>query len=297
MSNIAEQLMIVNLSIKQWTPRKYDKKASQEIADAHGASGRADEIGRYNKILVELASIKPVQAAMADLRKYHYSMTAPWKHDGEAVMPADLFFAYTEEVAKRRDEIEALADEFVYQEYDAQRERAKERLNGLFNADDYPPAHVVRSKFSVDVAIEPIANPDSCLIWKIGKEAAEEAQANAADATRQALENAQQNVVDRLVENAREFVEKVNAFSRKEKQDVKRNVFFASAITNLTDVVDIVRNGLNITGDSQLDDLANELGSIMEGLEPDKIKGSLRVRNKKVKQVEETLDKFAGVFG
>ena len=51
MTHLSDKALLVNLSIKQWTAKKLDKRASVEIAKIHGADSRA---GRYNKSLLLL---------------------------------------------------------------------------------------------------------------------------------------------------------------------------------------------------------------------------------------------------
>jgi hypothetical protein len=57
--SLASRAMLCSLSIGQWSARKHDPEASEEIAVRHGAQSNA---GRYNKVLL------PPQA-LADLSR------------------------------------------------------------------------------------------------------------------------------------------------------------------------------------------------------------------------------------
>ncbi len=47
--NLNDRALLVQLSVSQWTARKYDKKATQDVANTYGTSTQA---GRYNKALL-----------------------------------------------------------------------------------------------------------------------------------------------------------------------------------------------------------------------------------------------------
>ena len=47
--NLATKAMLVDLSIRAWNARKFDKKITKEVAQRHGTTEKA---GRYNKNLL-----------------------------------------------------------------------------------------------------------------------------------------------------------------------------------------------------------------------------------------------------
>lgn len=290
MKKANERLMLVTLGLHQWYPRKYDRKASEEVARNHGAAS-AEEVGRFNKILVEINSIKPLQQRIVRLRNDHYAMTAPWTDDGVRVLPAELYFDYSRMVQDARHEIDRLADDFAWNEYLRQREAAKVRLNGLFNENDYPTPDIVRSKFGVDVSFSPLPNANDARVWGIGDEAAAEIEAAVRASQDKATADAQKHVLDQVVARAREFVEKVSLY---DKGDSKK--LYATAVENLREVTDLVIRGLNITGDQQLEKLARDLSDSIADTNVERLKNGEGERKAKVQSVEQVLDRFQGVF-
>jgi hypothetical protein len=285
-----ERLMLVKLSEHQWYPRKYDKAVSEEIAKLHGAES-AEAAGRYNKLLVEIDSIKPLKQAFTRLKAFHYEYTLPWSDRGERVLPVDLYFEYVEKVRDFREEIDRLAADFAYNEYERQREAAKVRLNGMFREQDYPPADQVYGRFGVDVKFSPLPNPDDCRVWGIGDQAAEQIQADVRANLEEATREAQQAVVNQVIERGHEFIEKVGRYH---KGDTKK--LYATAVENLRDITSLVLKGLNVTNDLQLTALAKQLNELIDDTNIDKLKVGEDHRKEKIAKVEKTLAKFEGIF-
>ena len=49
--NLSDRALLVQLSISQWTARKFDKKVTNDVANTHGVASSA---GRYNKALLPM---------------------------------------------------------------------------------------------------------------------------------------------------------------------------------------------------------------------------------------------------
>jgi hypothetical protein len=76
---LSEKAMLVNLKISVWTARKFDPKVTQEIERSHNTRG---DIGRFNKALVSLKSVKKYQVIAGEIRTFHYANTLPWGDEG-----------------------------------------------------------------------------------------------------------------------------------------------------------------------------------------------------------------------
>lgn len=290
---LSDKIMLVTISIHQWYPRKFDKKATAELAGIHGVS--ADRAGRFNKILVDLATIKPLQQRLRKLRDEHYQMTSPWGDNGERALPAPLYFDYVEMMKDAMIEIDQLADAYEV-EYANEIDKARAELNGLFNENDYPAPHVMRGRFGVDYNFEPVANADDVRIWGIGDEAAAEIEAEVRTATEQRVQEAQQHVVDQVIERAQEFIAKVKKFDAQVYEDVKGPRLYDSAIQNLRDVMTLVLSGLNFTGDQQIEKMVTDLKTSLKGVHTSKLKNSKSTRDESIEKVEAVLAKFEGVL-
>jgi hypothetical protein len=290
----SERLMIVRLGIHQWYPRKFDRKATQQIADLHGVS--IERAGRFNKILVDLETIKPLQKRLRQLREDHYAMTCPWGDDGQRVLPAELYFDYVAMVRDSIVEIDRLADTYAEQ-YQVELDKARVELNGLFNEDDYPDPQQLRLRFGVDYRFEPLPEGDSVLAWTvIDDKAREDIKRELQESLERSVQEAQAHVVNNVVERANEFIGKVRRYDA-QIQETDKGRLYDSAVDNLRDVVKLVLSGLNVTGDQELAKLAADLDDALTGVTADRIRNGQQFRTEKTEAVENVLDKFQGVYG
>jgi hypothetical protein len=207
-----------------------------------------------------------------------------------------LYFTYVEMVREADQEIAVLADDYAVQ-YSAEVDRARVELNGLFSEADYPAPHKLRQRFGIDWKFEPLPNADDVRVWGIGEAAAEEIRAEVEAGQQAAVNAAQSHVVEQVVERANEFVSKVRKYDAQVSQDKKGVRLYDSAIDNLAEIVELVLDGLNITGDQELAKLAKQLSKEISGTSADKLRHSGSQRDEKTKKVEKIMSKFSGVYG
>lgn len=213
--------MLVELTIRQWTARKHDKKVSQEVDQGHGAKNA----GRYNKQLIAKDALEPIAKKAAAIRAFHYTRTLPWGNNGQRLLPAKFFMDYRNELIKHRDEFSRLVDTFMGG-YPLLVNDARIRLGSLYDPAEYPPASEVRRSFGVEFDIFPVptagdfrvevANEERAEIAAQIEAATQERQANATKAcyvrVRDVLQRMKQQCVagktritDSLVEDARDL--------------------------------------------------------------------------------------------
>lgn len=150
--SLQTQAMLVTLSVSCWTARVQDKKVSAEVEASHNAR----DAGRYNKLLVDKVHMDPLTSFASAVRTYHYKMTLPWMDNGARLLPSRLFMEYSAEIRKLKNDYATLVNTFI-QLYDAKLvQDARQRLGTMYNPDDYPPGHELRSKFGIEVDIVPV---------------------------------------------------------------------------------------------------------------------------------------------
>ncbi len=95
MSILSEKAILVRFSVAQWTARKFDKKATAEVEQNHGANANAGEVGRFNKQLASKRYMTELSSNISLARAWHYEQTLPW-HDAEGVriLPVANFNKY-----------------------------------------------------------------------------------------------------------------------------------------------------------------------------------------------------------
>jgi hypothetical protein len=155
--NLSDRALLVQLSVSQWTARKYDKKVTNEVASAHGTTTAA---GRYNKSLLPMNDyLDRVHKKTTHIRTKFYENTLPWGIEGTMMLPTSNYLQFMTDFRKEKGEWQYLVNEFVGN-YDQLRLDAKRLLGSLYNDEDYPDESDVARKFKMDMAIFPVPNTD-----------------------------------------------------------------------------------------------------------------------------------------
>jgi len=149
--SLNDKAMLVYLNISFWTARKYDKKISREIEDQY----QADEAGRYNKILIAKEHLANIQKIISKARTFHYENTLPWNDNGGRLLPSANYFNYVRQIQYFKDDFEREVTNFM-QVYPNLKDEARQRLNGMFDKEDYPDLDTLETKFNFKNAISPV---------------------------------------------------------------------------------------------------------------------------------------------
>ena len=78
-SLLSQKAVLASIRISQWSARKVDKNATDEI---HARNHAEPHAGRYNKLLIAREGLQKVQHVAGEARTFHYGMTQPWLDDG-----------------------------------------------------------------------------------------------------------------------------------------------------------------------------------------------------------------------
>lgn len=176
-----KRAMLVELTIRQWTARKHDKKVTREVDQNHSARNG----GRYNKQLIAKDALDPIAKKANAIRMFHYAYTLPWGNNGQRLLPAVRFMEYRGKLVEHRNEFNRLVDNFMAS-YPQLVSDARARLGTLYNPSEYPPASDVRMSFGVELDIFPVPTAGDFRVEVADEERAElTAQIEQAAAERQ----------------------------------------------------------------------------------------------------------------
>ena len=155
--SLTEKALLVQLSVSQFTGRKLDRKATQEVADSHGVSSSA---GRYNKSLFpnddKLAAI---HAKTTAIRAFVYKNTLPWGIEGTLILSTDNYWEFMTEFGSMKTEWQKLVGDFIV-EYPVLKAKAQLSLGSLYRDQDYPDVNDIANKFKMDLAVFPVPSTD-----------------------------------------------------------------------------------------------------------------------------------------
>lgn len=291
MVSLTDKAMLGRLTITQWTARKHDKKVSQEVADNHGASL---DSGRYNKVLVSKAALATLQSAANAARTFHYENTLPWATDGARILPAANFFAYSERMRALRAEFDAQVRTFTagYPDFVAD---ARTRLNGLFNAADYPSVREIERRFSFDVEILPMPDAGDFRVT-LGDDEAARIRADIQARCDAAVAGAVRDLWTRVHDAVKHMAERLRSYTVDDATGKVSNPFRDSLVTNLRELADLLPR-LNVTGDPDLDRMRERLCRELAPHDPATLRDNGAVREQVAKSAEDILAAMAGYIG
>jgi hypothetical protein len=279
---LSERAMLVSLNISQWSARKYDRKVSDKIAVEFHTKG---DSGRYNKILIAQEAIKKIQTIVGVARNFHYENTLPWRDDGARILPSDNYFTYTQRMREYRGQFESSVNDFI-NNYDSYVDEARDRLNGMFKAEDYPLKEDLPKKWGFEVTINPIPNAAD---FRVALQE-EDILAIKEDIERR-LQEAQKRAMDDLWRRLYEVVKHMaNKLSDKDGK------FKDSLVGNVVDLCSLLPS-LNFGKDSKLEELRWEVESRLCGYNPDELRNNKNIRSEIAKNAQDILNTMNGYLG
>jgi hypothetical protein len=202
--NLNDRALLVQLNVSQWTARKYDKKASKEVTNAHGAASAA---GRFNKSLLPMNDkLDNIHKKTTHIRTKYYDNTLPWGMDGTMMLPTANYLSFMSDFRKERSEWNSLVQDFI-DNYDSLKLDAQRILGSLYDHSDYPPVLELRHKFHMDMAVFPV--PSSDFRVSIGSEELTRIQQDVERRVKDAEQAALKDVWQRLYDRVKHMAEKL----------------------------------------------------------------------------------------
>lgn len=280
--NITEKAMLVNLSISQWTARRFDRKATNRVIEDFSAG---PDSGRFNKLLVDLVAVKRYQKAANEARVFHYENTLPWGDDDSRILPASNYLPYTKKMRELRSSFEAAVDEFV-SEYPDLINRAQRDLNGLFSPEDYPEVGSLHSKFRFSVSVSPVPDSGDFRV-SLSQDEVEQIKADIEARVKDSVSSAMRDAWNRLYQAVKHMVEKLRD---------RDSIFRDSLVGNIAELCDILPR-LNLTGDSNLAKMIYEAKMSLASLDPEILRKYELERKAAADKAENVLSKMSAYVG
>lgn len=271
--DLSTRAMLINLTIGSWSARKFDRKATQEVADAHHAPA---DVGRYTKKLIGPGSkLDAIHTKQSAARARHYELTLPWTNDGARILSSAAYFKYTAEMRSFQDSIADLVIDFAH-EYPQLQEDARRRLNGLYNPADYPAD--IRDRFTFGFNVLPLPQCEDFRV-QLGQHEVRRIQADMQAQVDASIQNAMRDVWQRMFAVVNRMSSALRAYQPAANGSKAENVFRDSLVENIREVLRIVPL-LNITADAHVTDTAEQIERELCKLSADQLRCSKYDREK-----------------
>lgn len=284
-NGLPTKALLVNVNISQWSGRKHDKKATREVEEAHNA--QTGEAGRFNKMLTSKDFLAATSKAAGAARQFLYENTLPWGDNGDRLLPSANYFDFVNGMQKFESDFATAVNEAA-DKFDEMLIEAEKRLNGLFNAADYPNKVEFQSKFSIRVCFMPIADTNDFRVDLSDTEV---------NVLRQSVESEMKNRLAASVSNIWERIKEQLTHMKNRLTETNDKgepaIFRNSLFDNLKDIIDLLPK-LNVTNSPDIEQICEDMKALI--VDPEKVRTSSQLRSRKAEEVNAILNKFDGFF-
>ena len=281
MTSIADKALLTQLQVSQWTARKYDRKATEKVAQDNNADVTA---GRYNKSLLPMTdALKRVHQYTTVIRTEYYSNTLPWGINGTQILPARNFMEFSQEFRAMKGRWLGLVSDFCG-DYVLHKHNAQQFLGSLYNEDDYPDATEIRRKFSIDMSVFPVPTNDFRV--QIGNDELQRIQKDVETRVQDAASNAMQEVWKRLYERVSHMADKLGDPS---------SIFRDTLVENTVELCALLPK-LNFMDDPDLEAARQEVEAKL-CYDPDSLRHDLDLRKDVAGRAKDIADKMGAFMG
>jgi len=279
--NLNDRALLVQLSVSQWTARKYDKKVTQEVASANGV---ASGVGRYNKSLLPMNDmLDNVHKKTTHIRTKFYENTLPWGIEGTMMLPTANYLRFMTEFRKEKSEWELLVNRFIW-DYPKLKADAQRILGSLYNEADYPTVDDLKTKFKMDMAIFPVPATDFRV--QIASDELTRIQQDVEARVKSAQSTAMNEAWNRLYERVKNMAEKLADPSA---------IFRDSLVENTRELCALLPR-LNFADDPHLEQMRQDVeASLLK--HPEALRNDLDLRKDTADEAKAIMDKMKSFMG
>jgi len=275
--------MLVSLSIRQWSAAKTDKKVTREVADQHNSDVT---MGKYHKALLAKGALDTIKRIAGETRTEFYRRTLPWLDDGARILTSTGYMETAEYIRKQQNEFDSAVQTFL-DSYDSFVADARVRLNGLFDAGDYPSFAQLRGKFGFTFGVRPLPDAEDFRA-DIGTEELAKVRANLEAEKTATIQTAMHDVFARMREVVSKLAERLKAYNPSKPGDAP---FRDTLVTNITDLLAILPS-LNLTGDPNVARFTSEIQSSLTQYSAEELRANMFSRQDTARRADEILAKM-----
>lgn len=286
--SISSSSVLVELRISTWTARKKDKAASAKIARDSGASAKA---GNYNKnLLAGCTELEDLKKFVGNARNTHYAMTLPWSDMGLRLVPTSQYFDYQNTMTDLEHTFRKMYQDFE-DAYQWRTSTAMAELGNMFDHSEYPPVEEIRRKFGWSLSVQPLPEAGDFRL-DMPNEQQEVLKQQYDSFYRGAIESAMDDIWARLHKNLETVLRQLSPKDELDaKGNQKYNKLYDSVFDTSLELIRMMRD-FNLTGDTQMTAIADQLEDALYGVNTDALKNSETLRLDKQQQVKDIINKL-----
>jgi hypothetical protein len=279
--------MLVEFNASQWTARKLDKGATDEIV--HNKNAQDKGAARVNKnLLAGRKELEVINKHVGAVRTFVYNNTLPWSDSGIRLLPSIKFMEFNQRMQDFEDEFSKLVADFV-DVYPTLITAQAMALGDMFNRDDFPSPSDVAHRFDFRLNYMPVPTAGDFRV-DVGNDAEKELREKLSKLADERIGHAMRDVKSRLKEHLDRMSDRLGS-------DVVAGViqtrkFHDSLLDTAFELCDMVK-ALNITNDPDLEAARKELATTIQGLDVQDLRKNVPVRNDVKASVDAIRSKFS----
>ena len=290
---LTEKAMLALLSISCWGAKKKAKNVAQEAADKHGS--KVDRV-TAQKALVAKESLEKIKAIESEAREYHRTHTRPWLDEGSRILPAALFWEYSQKMTTLRQQYEREVSLFLIG-YPVLIVEAEADLSGLYDPNDYTSPDKIATRFGFKTSVRPLPSGDDFRV-QLGAEEEARIRAQINADLQEGVSVAMKDLWAQVHGAVSHMATKLRAYKPADKDSGTKaeGIFRDSMVDNLREIVGLLP-AMNIAGDAQLEALRLELEASLVVHDADTLRESDQLRESVATKAEDILAQMAGYIG
>jgi len=279
-TQLADKAMLVKLRRSMFNPSITDKDATSIVEVTTGVT----RAGKFKKTLfADSSRFKQLQAAFNELYTYHQQHTLPWTDAGPRLLPAHLYFEYTEQMRARR----AAADNALRMfagVYDQEIQRDLSRLGNMGRVSDYPKD--IHDTFAHDVQFMPVPTTGDFRV-----QISDEDRLSMESAIREAESAISGHIIEQLLTPLQHAAARLTEYKGEKGQKL-----YDSVLGNIMEAVERLPK-LDISGDPRIAKAIEDTRRIAEQFDTNTLKEADEVRATAASQLKAQADNIAALFG
>lgn len=285
--NIDTCAMLVEFNASQWTARKLDKGATDEIV--HNKNAQDKGAARVNKnLLAGRKELEVINKHVGTVRTYVYNNTLPWSDSGIRLLPSVKFWEFNMQMETFEHEFNQLVGDFV-DVYPTLITAQAMALGDMFNRDDFPSPADVAHRFDFRLNYMPVPTAGDFRV-DVGNEAEKEIKAKLSKLADERIDHAMRDVKTRLKEHLDRMSDRLGVDVV--NKEIKTRKFHDSLLDTAFELCEMVK-ALNITNDQDLEGARKALYSAINGVDVKELRNNMPVRNDIKACVDDIRNKFS----
>jgi hypothetical protein len=279
--------MLVEFNASQWTARKLDKGATDEIVANKNAQDKG--AARVNKnLFAGRKELEVISKHIGTVRTFVYNSTLPWSDSGIRLLPSIKFFEFNTKMQDFETEFSALVNEFVTV-YPTLITAQAMALGDMFNRDDFPSPNDVAHRFDFRLNYMPVPTAGDFRV-DVGNDAEKELREKLSKLADERVANAMKDIKVRLKEHLDRMSDRLGCDVV--NREIKTRKFHDSLLETAHELCDLVK-ALNITNDQDLEQARKALATAIQGVDVDDLRKNLPVRNDVKASVDAIRNQFS----